>query len=136
MMIQGQTPKEFIKQFFSYLIVGGIATLVEWSIFGLLFYILHVYNLIAVTIAYIISTFVNMILGRKMTFTNAKINRRLEVFLIYLVSAIGLGANLLLMFIFVDKLHLNGMFSKIMCTGIVFIWNYAVRKWGIYRKTA
>lgn len=64
--------------------------------------------------------------------------RTKELFLVFLVSAIGLGFNLLLMFIFVRLLGMNTNLlktaAKIMATGIVFVWNFVSRKIWIYRE--
>jgi len=58
--------------------------------------------------------------------------------LVFLVSLIGLGFNMMLMWLFVDVLGLDSdarkMASKIMATGIVFFWNYLSRKFLIYRE--
>lgn len=62
-----------------------------------------------------------------------------EVALIFAVSAVGLGFNLVLMHIFVDLLKMDtsllSTLAKVISTGIVFIWNYMIRRFGIYRTT-
>lgn len=97
--------------------------------------------LIATALAFIVSTTVNWYLGRTFTFKESKYqeNRGKEVFLVFLVSAIGLGLNLLLMLLFVSGLGLNTTFlktaAKVLSTGIVFIWNFLSRKLWIYKQT-
>ncbi|MBP3703879.1 MAG: GtrA family protein, partial [Lachnospiraceae bacterium] len=91
--------------------------------------------ILATVCAFICSTSVNWILGRITTFKEKKYEKKgREAFLVFLVSGIGLLFNLFLMFIFVDKLHLYGLFSKVMATGIVFIWNFLSRKFMIYKE--
>ncbi len=60
-----------IRQFMSYLIVGGTATIVEWVLFWVFVYPLSWNQNIGLAVAYIISTLVNMLLGKKLTFKNA-----------------------------------------------------------------
>ena len=50
------------------------------------------------------------------------------------LSVIGLGLNQLLMWLFVDKLHIYYMLSKIIATAIVMVYNFITRKLFIERK--
>ena len=132
---------ENIKQFFSYFCVGGIAALVEWIMFFLFSSCCRIEYRLATVLAFIFSTAANWILGRIMTFRNStkyEGKRLREVILVFAVSAIGLLFNLALMFLFVEVFHLDSTMlmtmSKIMATGIVFIWNFLIRKLLIYRS--
>ena len=95
--------------------------------------------LLATVLAFIVSTTTNWFLGRTFTFKESSYSnqRTKELLLVFLVSAIGLGFNLLLMFLFVRLLGMNTNLlktaAKIMATGIVFIWNFVSRKIWIYR---
>ena len=90
-------------------------------------------------IAFVVATFANWYLGSIFTFKNSayKNQKTKEISLVFLVSAIGLGFNLLLMYLFVDVVGMNaGLLktaAKILATGIVFIWNYLSRKLWVYR---
>lgn len=145
---KGKKPIELLKllmsqQFFSYLVVGALATIVEWGIFGALVYGPRLFkyrmpdiavSIIIPTIAYVISTYANLVFGRMLTFKDAKINKGVELVLIYLVSAIGLAITLGLMTLFYNVLHIVAIIAKMLCTCIVFFWNYLARKLFIYRK--
>ena len=129
-----------IKQFLSYFGVGGVSALVEWAVFSLLEYLLDMPYLLATILAFIFSTTTNWFLGRTFTFKESayKDKKAKEIFLVFLVSAIGLGFNLLLMYLFVDVFGMNTnllkTIAKIFSTGIVFIWNFLSRKLWIYRE--
>lgn len=129
-----------IKQFLSYFGVGGVSALVEWAVFSLLEYLLDMPYLLATILAFIFSTTTNWFLGRTFTFKESayKDKKAKEIFLVFLVSAIGLGFNLLLMYLFVDVFGMNTnllkTIAKILSTGIVFIWNFLSRKLWIYRE--
>ena len=129
-----------IKQFLSYFGVGGVSALVEWGVFSFLEYCFDMPYLLAAVLAFIVSTTTNWFLGRTFTFKESSYDnqRTKELFLVFLVSAIGLGFNLLLMFIFVRLLGMNTNLlktaAKIMATGIVFVWNFVSRKIWIYRE--
>ena len=128
-------------QFISYFCVGGLAAIVEWVMFFLFSSVFKIEYLIATILAFIFSTTANWLLGKLMTFKDSKKyegKAAKEGLLIFAVSGIGLLFNLLLMYIFVDIIGLNTDLlmtaSKIMATGIVFIWNFLIRKFWIYKS--
>ena len=92
-------------------------------------------------LAFIFSTTTNWILGRVFTFKNSKSyknNVGKEAFAVFLVSAIGLLFNMFLMYIFVTVMGFESVIgktaSKIVATGIVFVWNFLIRKLVVYRE--
>ena len=128
-----------IRQFLSYVVVGGISALVEWMVFWLLGRLLGMTYLSATALAFIFSTSVNWALGRTITFKNSDLgkNKTKEIIQVFGVSGIGLLMNLGLMYMFVTILGMDSEFlktiAKILATGIVFIWNYLSRKLWIYK---
>lgn len=122
-----------IKEFALYVIVGGIATVTEWAVFYLLD-ISGLYYLAAVTVSYLISTFVNWLAGRLLVFKTRNISVLREILSVYLASIVGLLMNLLIMWIAVDLLKFSEMPSKVAATGLVFAYNFIVRKCLIYKK--
>ena len=132
--------KNRIVHLFSYVVVGGIATVVEWGCFFLFDTVFHLNAYLAVALAFIISTFANWLAGRLITFRNAeKKNIVKELAQIYGVSVIGLVMNeaimlLFLTYIFKDSTSIERMIAKVVATGIVFFWNYLIRTFVIYRK--
>ena len=95
---------------------------------------LGVNYLLATCLAFIFSTFTNYVLGHMWTFKdNSSYENKMakEIFLVFGVSFIGL------MFMFVDKMMMNTPILKTSCkvisTGIVFVWNFSVRKFWIYK---
>ena len=131
--------KANIKQFISYFFVGGVAAIVEWVMFFIFANVLQINYFVSTVIAFIFSTTANWILGR-ITFKDNntyKDKKAKEAFLVFVVSAIGLLFNLILMYLFVTVMgfdsSLGKTLSKIAATGIVFIWNFLIRKLVIYK---
>ena len=128
-----------IKQFISYFGVGGAAALVEWGIFFLLVYLFNTPYLVATVLAFVVSTTVNWILGRMFAFKNSnyKGKKTQELILVFVVSAVGLVCNMILMYLFVSVLgmtsNIRKTVSKVLSTGIVFFWNFLSRKYLIYK---
>lgn len=132
--------KKNITQFISYFFVGGCAALVEWGCFYLFAVVWHLQYLLATGLAFIFSTTANLILGKLIPFRQSerfKDNKVGEAVAVFAVSAIGLVLNMALMFLFVQVLGfdtgLQMTASKICATGIVFIWNFLIRKLVIYK---
>ena len=132
--------KKNIVQFVSYFFVGGCAALVEWIMFFVFATLLGLQYMLATVLAFIFSTTTNLILGKIIAFKESSQYRNKEVaeaFAIFFVSAIGLLFNMGLMYLFVSILCLNTDFlmtlSKICATGIVFFWNFLIRKLLIYK---
>lgn len=132
--------KENIKQFISYFFVGGVAAVVEWIMFYLFANVVHVQYMLATVLAFVFSTTTNWYLGKKTTFKNNTTysgKQLKEVILIFVVSGIGLLLNLILMYVFIECFKLNTsmmkLFAKILATGIVFVWNFLIRKFIIYK---
>jgi len=117
----------------SYIVVGGTATIVEWVFFWYFVYTLKWDQNIGLIVAYIISTLVNMLMGKMLTFRNASVVN--ETTMIYLVSALGCGLNLLFLDTFTYVLHMNSMLAKILVTGMMLFVNFFARKYGIYRES-
>ena len=125
--------KKSFTQLFLYLIVGGLATLVEWGAFYALNGLLRLHYMAATALAFVLSTAANWAFGRLILFRGAKQNTAAELAKIYAVSVIGLLLNLAIMFVAVEKCGLSEMLSKIGATGIVFAWNFLIRKLVIYK---
>ena len=119
--------------------MGGASAVVEWVIFFLLGRLLTLPYLSATALAFVFSTTANWFLGRTFTFRGADLgkNKSKEILQVFGVSAIGLLGNLALMYVFVSLLGMNTELlkttAKILSTGIVFIWNFLIRKFWIYR---
>ena len=132
--------KANIKQFISYFFVGGVAAIVEWVMFFIFANVLQINYFVSTVIAFIFSTTANWILGRITTFKDNntyKDKKAKEAFLVFIVSAIGLLFNLIHMYLFVTVMgfdsSLGKTLRKIAATGIVFIWNFLIRKLVIYK---
>ncbi len=127
-------PDGAIRQFLKYLLVGGGATLVEWAIFWLLNAKLGLHHQWATVIAYTVSTFANWGFGRLLVFKKSERGVAAEIAGVYLAAVVGLLLNMGVMFALVDAFGWSEMLSKVIATGLVFVWNFLIRRLAIYRK--
>lgn len=136
------TDNEFMK-IILYLCVGGSAALVEWVLFYLFItYVLAgvglgvtAVTMLATALAFSLSTLYHYFLGNILVFdSGSRYKRGKELSLVFLVSIMGLVFNLLLMYVFVSMLMWQPMFSKVLTSCIVVVWNYLSRKKWIFRS--
>lgn len=123
-----------VTQFALYLVVGGIATIVEWVFFWLFDHWMH--YALATALAFVISTFANWLAGRILVFKKSEQSLAAELAQIYGASVAGLLMNLGIMWVAVEMFGIPEMAAKIIATGIVFFWNFLIRKLFIYKDKA
>lgn len=122
---------KIIKYFF----VGGSAAIVDVGLFFIFAKFLGFNYLIVGFFTFIIATFVNYYLSIKFVFDSGKkFKKHFEVILVYIVSATSLLLNLLLLYLFHEKFLLDVGLSKIIVTGLLFFFNYSVRRFFIFTK--
>ena len=120
--------EEILIQIIKFLIVGGIATLIDWLIYYILYNYANVRPLISNIISYSIATIYNYLATVKYVFKVEKNNGKRNFIIFIIFSLIGLGLSELLLFLLINKLNINKMLSKILSTIIVMIFNFITRK--------
>lgn len=123
------------KRLLSYALVGGGATLVEWFLFWILSSKINLHYMITTVIAFLVAIFAKWLFERLVYFRNSHIKTITiiwEILMTYFRSIIGLSMNILFMWLFVDQVHLNEMFSKIIATLLIFIFYYLIRIFYIF----
>lgn len=122
------------KDFFLYVVVGGLATIVEWAAFWVLTNTSDMHYLWATALAFALSTLANWYFGRLLVFKERHGSLAREIGSIYLASMVGLLLNLIIMFVLVQTFAAEEMWSKVIATVLVFVYNYLVRRLVIYKK--
>lgn len=113
---------------FRFLLVGGSCFLLEYF----LLYTLTEYGgldpLLSAPIAFTISLIVNYILCVYVVF-HVKHQGKRQMILFIVTSIMGLALNQLVMWFCIDILSIWYMFSKVVASGIVMIWNYFTKRY-------
>ena len=118
---------KLLVQIFKFVIVGGIATLIDWIIYFICYHFIGIEPLIANIISFTISVIYNFWASIKYVFDVKNNNKR--NFIIFVVFAlIGLGLNEIIIFLLHNKLSWNAMLVKIIATAIVMVFNFVTRK--------
>lgn len=112
-----------------YFVVGGVCALVDLGLFMLFAQVMGYPYLRVSAGSFVIATLLNYFLSVRYVFVSGlRFRRRYEMALVFLVSAIGLGLNQLILALCVEEVGLNLFFSKVTATGCVFFWNYFARR--------
>ena len=118
-----------ILQIIKFGIVGIIATFVDVGVLVVLKELLHIDVLVSSAISFCVSVAVNYILSMKFVFQSREdISKTKEVIGFFVLSAIGLGLNQMIMLILVESLHVFYALAKILSTLIVSLYNFLSRK--------
>ena len=125
-----------LNQFLRYFCVGGISALVDWGLFYVLHLIAGFHYIAAAAGSFIVSVIINFFLGREFVFKNqCKFNANIEALSIVAMNTTGLLLDLLIMSLAIELVHVQPTTAKIGATGLVFIWNFSMRRWWLYRQT-
>jgi len=136
----GDTENTFI-QFFRYLFVGGLATVVDWGVSYLLFRFAfnEHYAIAANSISFVAGLAVNYLISTFWIFKNSAVESKLKEFLGF--AAIGLVGLLMTMGItwlfelwLSDSTSAFQILAKIVSTGAAFFWNFFARKIFLFTK--
>ena len=121
--------KSLFLQFGKFGIVGVISFLVDYFLLIALTEFAGWEYIVSSGISYTTSIIVNYILSMKFVFQSREdISKTKEVIGIFVLSAIGLGLNQMIMLILVESLHVFYALAKILSTLIVSLYNFLSRK--------
>ena len=128
-MINKIKNNKLLMQIIKFVIVGGIATIIDFVIFFLLHEILKINTLISNITSFSISVIYNYIASVKWVFDVDKDKNKKEQFIIFIVlSIIGLIINTIIVYICIDVIKMYSIIGKILATAIVMVFNFVTRK--------
>lgn len=120
---------KLLMQIVKFIIVGGIATIIDFVLLYILKEFVGINEIVSNTISFTISLIYNYIASIKWVFdvdNNKNQNKQFVTFVVF--SFIGLFINNLILWICIDKFSINYLLGKVIATGIVMIFNFVTRK--------
>ena len=116
-------------QIFKFVIVGGIATIIDLIVYYVLYNYAHLDPLIANILSFSVSVIYNYIASVKWVFDVKKDKNKVRMLVEFLIfSIIGLVITEILLWLGINKLGMNAMLVKIIATAIVMVFNFITRK--------
>jgi len=127
-------PKSLRKQFFQYVIVGGIASVFDIGILFVFTDYFGFYYLVSTAVGFFVGLIVNQILCVKFIFNQRYFkNRWVEKSVLIGIGLFGLLFTELLMWFFVSVIGLYYIYSKIWVMIVVLILNFFARRYILFR---
>ena len=115
-------------QFFRYIFVGGISAIINIGSLYIFTEIVNLYYLLSNILGFLLGLITNYVLSKILVFTNEEKFIKIIEFTIYtIIGLIGLELDTLLLWLF-TSMGVYYLFSKIISTSLVFIWNFGARK--------
>ena len=123
-----------LRQFSRYVVVGGLAFLIDFGSLYLLTEFAGFHYLISAAVAFLLGLLTNYCLCRLWVFDRRTMESASLEFLIFaVIGIVGLGLNEVIMWFVVEVIHLQYLIGKVISAGIVLIWNFGARKFILFR---
>ena len=121
-------------QLFRYTIVGGLAFIVDFgSLYALTEY-LDIHYLISAAIAFVLGLTINYFLSVIWVFKKRSSKSKYLEFVVFaLIGIIGLVLNEFIIWFFTEVVNKHYLFSKLISTVLVYLWNFFIRKFLLFR---
>jgi putative flippase GtrA len=142
--------KSFYIQVFRYILIGGLATILDFTIFYIASNVFKLHFLIANSISFMFGLTFNYFLSREWVFNKKSHNFKKDFTLYVITSAMGLIINNLIMYVLIDfdilkmifdltikqsSVNLIKLTAKMIATIIVLIWNFISKNYLVFRKS-
>jgi putative flippase GtrA len=113
-----------VAKFIKFGLVGFSGVFVDFGITFLLKEKLKVQQYVSNACGFITAASTNYLLNRLWTFHSNDPNISLEYGRFILISMVGLGINMLILWLLVKKLGMNFYLAKLFAIGFVTVWNF------------
>lgn len=118
---------------FKYLFVGGLCTLLDFSLLFLMTKYLGINYITSSILSFMSGTILNYYLCTIWIFKIRVVEKRQHEFFYYLIiTGIGLGINTLIIWGFTEFFALYFMLSKLLATFVTYWWNFGARKYFLH----
>ncbi|MGF1525395.1 MAG: GtrA family protein [Candidatus Competibacterales bacterium] len=131
-LLQQRTANSWI-QAARYAVVGGVATVADVAVFGLLVYLGQVDYRLAVVGSYTVGTLVNFSLCNLWVFDAKHIPLLLAYVKHFVSGLLGLAVNGLVLVVLVEWFYFDQLLvAKIIASGLAFVVNFLLKKYYVY----
>lgn len=123
----------WLRQMIKFAIVGAFNTVLDIGLYYILTRFLLLYYLLAKALSFGVAVTSAFILNRKFTFRDKSPNQMKQYIRFWLVALGGVGLNLLIVYLLVEKARLFDMVAVLIAVAIVFFWNFTMSRLWVFR---
>lgn len=117
-----------------YLVAGGTAWLFDITLLYILTEFVGIHYLMSAAISFTLGVAITYVLSTIWVFkARAMANRGAEFAVFGTIGIVGLGLNELFLWFFTEPLPMHYMVAKVFATGFILAWNFAARKYVLFR---
>lgn len=121
--------KKLFEQIMKFVVVGGLSFVLDFIIYYVLTNYFAVYYLVAGFFSFCLSLIFNYLMSMRFVFKSKDSLKKTHEFAIFVtLSVMGLGLNLLCLYLLVDVFKMNDLIAKVLVAGIVMVFNFVTRK--------
>ena len=132
--LKGRSDNGFV-QLIRYGLVSVAALAVDFGGMVLLVELLSVHYLAAATLSFTAGLIVNYTLSRLWVFSESRYNSKTSEFVAFsLIGIAGLLINNGIIWVSVEHIGMHYAISKMIATGVVFFWNFGLRKIIVFKQ--
>lgn len=120
-----------------YALVGGGVAFLDLILFYIFVDILSLNYLFVNFFGFLFGTALNYLLCIKLVFkSGVRFDKPTEVSLILILNIATLLASQGLIFLLIEVSGLPSLFSKLLTISLLFLWNYTMRKYFVFKRSA
>jgi putative flippase GtrA len=129
-----QSTDNIFIQAFRYVLSGTLAYAVDYCALIIFVEIFKIYYLTAALVAFLLGAITAYILNVRWVFDRRTFkNRYFEISIFIVIGLVGLILNQHIIWVFTENLDFHYLFSKLIATMIVVVWNFFARKYILFR---
>lgn len=122
------------KEIINYLIFGVLTTLISIITYALFAKVFHIDYLISNVLSWIIAVLFAYITNKIFVFESKSKKNIKEITSFFFFRVVSLIMEMVILYIFVDMLHIDDLVTKIIAQIIVIVSNYVFSKLFIFKK--
>ena len=122
------------KEIINYLIFGGLTTLISIVTYALFTKVFHIDYLISNVLSWIIAVLFAYVTNKIFVFESKSKKNIKEITSFFFFRVVSLIMEMVILYIFVDMLHIDDLVTKIIAQIIVIVSNYVFSKVFVFKK--
>ena len=122
------------KEIINYLIFGGLTTLISIITYALFAKVFHIDYLISNVLSWIIAVLFAYITNKMFVFESKSKKNIKEITSFFFFRVVSLIMEMIILYVFVDMLHIDDLVTKIIAQVIVIVSNYVFSKVFVFKK--